>query len=417
MPHKKLLFHKSCCSMKLNTISLILAFGLTACTHTAQSSVATQNSTQNSNNHEVRPSQNHEKSDAGNGIRTDQTTTEKPVSEPVNTHDACFHQNHKISEKLVVSSIDGLSVDGKELWAAQTPEGEVKIYKRKEDAFENRSVAQNAQIACLDNQDSHFRLGWIARNAQDGTFKLEIHEFNGDIVENRDELWIAATRGFMPDAGTKCAFLGRRDLIVVGTRPRGDHVPLHGFFHLQSRALKLIEGTSEHVPLLESAVQKDGKTQLLMRTVERDGDNKPHWPFGVYKLIDAEEDAQLEKEFGADFIVADSDQWLSFDKSGCLLKDGASICPDKPIQVREIRALPGMCEDAVCVEMLTYQENWIAKIQSDSVNLIAIPSKIRLLKKTLRSTNEWLIITMDEARPDMTDGLEFVEIDMNCLGI
>ena len=73
-------------------------------------------------------------------------TTEKIVTKPVNTHDACFHQNNKISEMLVVSSIDGLNVDGKDLWVAQTPEGEVKIFKPKDDAFESRTVAQNAQI-------------------------------------------------------------------------------------------------------------------------------------------------------------------------------------------------------------------------------------------------------------------------------
>ncbi|MBO4349786.1 MAG: hypothetical protein J6A01_02435 [Proteobacteria bacterium] len=403
--------------MKFYTLSLILAFFLTGCTHSAQTSVATQNSTQNTKDNEVQASQVLDNNGVNAGAQTNSAAADNTETELVNTHDACFHVTHKVSEMLVVSSIGALTVDGKDLWVAQTPAGDVKIFKSQNDDVENRTIAQNAQIACYEKLDSHFRLGWIARNAQDGTFKLEIHDFNGDIVENRDELWLATTRGFVPDAGTKCAFLGRRDLIVVGTRPRGDHVPLHGFFHLQSRALKLIEGTSEHVPLLESAIQKDGKTQLLMRTVERDGDNKPQWPFGVYHLIDAEEEAQLEKVLGADFIVADADKWLSFDKSGCLLTENTRICPNKPLQLREIRALPGMCEDTVCVEMMTYQENWIAKIQADSVELIAIPPKMRLFEKTHRATNEWLSVTMDEVRPDLTDGLEFVEIDRNCLGI
>lgn len=398
--------------MKSHTVLLILAFSLTACSHNVQTSAATQDATQASKNDAVQTTQTTVSNDVSAS-----NDAEMPASVPIDTHETCFHQNHKISEMLVASSIGALNVNGADMWVAQTPEGNVKIYKPQGDAFESRSMAQNAQIACYESLDAHFRLGWIVRNAQDGTFKLEIHDFNGELVENRDEFWLASTRGFMPDAGTKCAFLGRRDLIVVGTRPRGEHVPLHGFFHLQSRALKPIEGTSEHVPLLESVIQKDGKTQLLMRTVERDSENKPQWPFGIYHLIDSDEESQIEKVFTADFIVADANGWLSFDKSGCFLKDGNRICPKQSLQIREIRALPGMCDDGICVEMMSYQENWIAKIQGDSMTLTAIPPQMRLFEKTHRSTNEWLTITMDEVRPDVTDGLEFVEIDRDCLGI
>ena len=397
--------------MKSTTFIFAFTF-LMGCSHSVQPSAATQDSTQISKKNTAQATQNTVSDDVS--ISND---ADIPKTEPVDTHETCFRNTHKISEMLVVSSIGMMHVDNTDFWVAQTPEGNVKVFKSQGDTFENRSIAQNAQIACYESLDTHFRLGWIVRNAQDGTFKLEIHDFNAELVENRDEFWLASTRGFIPDAGTKCAFLGRRDLIVVGTRPRGDHVPLHGFFHLQSRALKLIDGTSEHVPLLESAIQKDGKTQLLMRTVERDAENKPQWPFGIYKLIDSDEESQIEKEFSADFIVAYEDNWLSFDKSGCFLKQGNKICPNQPLQIREIRALSGMCEDAICVEMLSYQENWIAKIQGESMSMTAIPTKMRLFEKTHRSTNEWLTITMDDVRPDVTDGLEFVEIDKACLGI
>ncbi len=394
--------------------ALLTTIACMACSHSVQTT-ATQNAPDAAQPSKVQSANSDANETATETVKADKISPKQ--EEPVNTHDACFHRNQKISAMMVASSIGAFSADNKEFWVAQTPEGEILIFRPQGENFESRTITTNAQIACYETVDSHFRLGWIARNAQDGTYKLEIHDYNAELVENRDEFWLAATRGFMPDAGTKCAFLGRRDLIVVGTRPRGEHVPLHGFFHLQSRSLKLIEGTSEHVPLLESVFMADGKTRLLMRTVERDENNKPRWPYGIYQLIDAEEESQIEKEFAADFIVEDHGAWLAFDKSGCFLKDGTRICPNRAVELREIRALPGLCENAVCVEMLSYQENWIAKIQSDSMELIAIPPRMRFVPAKPRLTGEWLTITMDEARPDLTDGIEFVGIDKECLGI
>ena len=327
----------------------------------------------------------------------------------------CLKNDAFLTESFVASSlaVAEINADRVVLAANDSMGNAVAWILDPKGNFERKQIAENGQLACLEKYQDGFRTGVILRDAAHGTYTLEINAFDEHNAQIKSEDWAAVTRGFVPDPGTHCVFLDRRDIIVTGTRPHGNKAPYHGMFRLQSRSLTLFEGTSEHVPDLIDGRIVNGTPQILVREVKRNAENKPVWPHVVYEIGD---DDKLQPLIEADFIVPGDDGWISLTKNGCIIqKDGHQSCVNADIELTEVQYLPGFC-DGTCMMWHSKSSAWIARIeQNDPPKIFEIPNDIQLLPIRLSEKSGWLAMMLDQNKPDTAAGFVIVTPDWDCL--
>jgi hypothetical protein len=129
-------------------------------------------------------------------------------------------------QPFVLSSLQSLELnDNQILVIFETESGDVRSVRLNKDLqiLADTEIAPFAQIGCAETTSDGYRIGLIRRDPQTASYTLDIQSF--DKTGTAKDSWKAVSRGFVPDPGSRCAFLDSRKLIVNGTRPRGDRPP------------------------------------------------------------------------------------------------------------------------------------------------------------------------------------------------
>ncbi len=145
-------------------------------------------------------------------------------------------------------------------------------------------LSDHAQVAC----SSESQLALIQRETKSASYSLSIVSINAiedlfhlDTLKN----WVAKTRGFMPNAGSTCAFVDQRELIVEGTRLRDSKAPYHGVFTLSSQKLSFWSFLGEHLPKIYKGVSSFHSYYVVMESAYNpEGSEEVQRKDAIYKL-------------------------------------------------------------------------------------------------------------------------------------
>ena len=260
--------------------------------------------------------------------------------------------------------------------------------------------ADKAQLACMDGSGDDVRIGVVERNANGG-FLLAIRGYSSANPNKIRDNWHVSMRGFEPVAGSRCLIRGKRELFITGTRPHKDKVPYRGLFHIQPHSFRQVLPDSAQIPEI---IARRGD-RFVTRQIVREPEKSPEWKQYLYR---DEGDGNLRLERTADFLVPSDEGWLSFTRSGCLVENDATYCPETPVAVTSMYALPGLCSDGLCMEWLSAKQAWIVhSIPGESPQIREIPRE-RLLLPIRNGDGAWLSVRLDPVLPDRGTGLEFV---------
>ncbi len=135
-----------------------------------------------------------------------------------------------------------------------------------------QTISELGQVACVSTLDEpKSRIAIVERDAKKATFKLMIWSFDGVDVAHAEQ-YHTKTRGYMPDPGSGCAFLGPKQLVTKGTRLRDDRTPYYGVFTIDPRQLEWWSAFGEHVPdIVDSWFEKDEPFVTMALVVREDG--------------------------------------------------------------------------------------------------------------------------------------------------
>ena len=282
--------------------------------------------------------------------------------------------------------------------------------------IESVKIAENSQVSCMEKSGNGIRTAVIERNAVQGSFSDVVLYVNDDLSVQNDETWRVNVRGFVPDPGTRCGFVGKREMLVTGMRPRGDHLPYHGLFLAKSRALEFFETTQDHTPSIMMTRKVRGAQEVLLRDVRRNEENKPVWPYVVMTIGD---DNTLHELVSADFIVPDGDSWAKIDKNGCLERENVGkICLDGAADITDVQLLPNACGSDICMIWSSWKKTWIVRSSSQGkITGTLLPEQMRIIPMDFGNDMIWGMYEVDDERPDIAQELRFVRPDMDCLGI
>ena len=337
---------------------------------------------------------------------------------------ACFEaKNVILPENFILSSVQIVELnDHKMAILAELANGNLQLILMQENGeiLVEKRIASLAQIACAETWQKGFRIGIIERDPLKATYSMEVLTFDDQGAQIPDSDWHATTRGFMPDPGSKCGFLGERDMIVTGLRPRGDKPPYHGMFTLQTSSLKLFDETRIHVPEIVSVWKNGDKFRVLTREVKpaQEG-GSASWPHILYRLSS---DGVLEVLEEHDFIVPYDEFVPGISKDGCYLgRDEHTYCASTESEVLSVSSMRGVCgefpEDSCMI--------W--KLKDGHQKLVLMPAmeppkSVEISKNltffsypSMRSYKQWLAADVDALRPDVGQNLRFVEVDSKCL--
>ena len=338
----------------------------------------------------------------------------EPKQEPVDLHESCFTEGDVVfSQPFIPSSVMVNQGGGNALFLNTLNDDIFMIKPLADRTFKTIQLASQAQVACVEAVADGYRVGMIQRDARQADYRLEILQYDAQDRHTPSADWSAGTRGFVPDAGTRCVLLGRRDVVMSGTRPRGDRAPYHGIFRMRSRALTLFESTTEHVPEIVDMLQdRSGKVEILTRQVRRNAENKPEWPHIVYALKD---ESTIEPVLEADFIVRQGDVWTQIRKNGCLVQDqGDELCPDQEMVLSEVQWI-GHRDGADYYVYRAKDHAWLARASEGRLALSAIPKTWHFFSVIQPETGDWLMAVQDAVQPDKADNLKYVKPDMSCI--
>lgn len=272
-----------------------------------------------------------------------------------------------------------------------------------------KNVAQKAQVSCIEPWNDGLRAGLIVRDAGDGSFSHEVRVYDSDLNDVPEQTWRVSVRGFQSDAGTRCGFIADREILVTGIRPRADRPPYHGLFNAQKRALHYFENTQEHTPVFVSLFKNDaGQNEILLREVVRNENDKPTWPFSVYRLND--ENTSMSHLMSADFFVHLSSGWLSVSKNGCCNYEGKKLCLDTEQSLLEVNYLGEA--DGHWMFWAANDKAWIVHIdQNAELSALPIESNRRVL---YLDDQFWAIFDLDPLTPDLGRNLKIIRFDREC---
>ncbi len=329
---------------------------------------------------------------------------------------ACFENTiaHWDNAFVASSLMPVLLNSGNSVMAVNSSAGEALIvFLNDSGQPESIKISENAQISCIESISNGFRVGMITRDVSQGTFTDVVAGFDEHFQPLDDEAWRVGVRGFMPDPGTRCSFLERREMLVIGTRPRGEHVPYHGMFRAQSRSLDFFEATQEHTPSLIMTRQNGNHQEILVRDVRRNEDNKPIWPYVVWTVG---EDNSLNEIVSSDYIVPEGDSWLKITKNGCIERmDGQKICPDQTFDITDVQPLPDLCSDDTCMLWTSWKQSWVVRIHDNEIKSARIPDGMRILP--ISEGRLWVVYQIDSEHPDEASELKFMKPNLDCIGL
>lgn len=238
---------------------------------------------------------------------------------------------------LIASSIqyERIAPD-KALFSADDDNGNACVYLLDEGTVREVQVIPNAQIACIDVSSNQFRTATIVRKPS-GKSSIVVNAFSIDGSPIKGATWTVATRGFIPDPGSRCAFFEgtTRKLYATGSRPRGKKGVERGLFIIESNSLSRVVGSESRIPLIVGAIPGDDSS-LIVRRVMRIGDDQ-HWPHFLYKIKPPKDDDDFYRassELSADFIIYDRHQRkaVAFNPSQCCYADEAPDVAESPTE-------------------------------------------------------------------------------------
>ena len=297
-----------------------------------------------------------------------------------------------------MSSLQSLELnDNQILVIFETESGDVRSVRLDKDLqiLADTEIAPFAQIGCAKTTSDGYRIGLIRRDPQTASYTLDIQSF--DKTGTAKSSWKAVSRGFVPDPGSRCAFLDSRKLIVNGTRPRGDRPPYHGLFLLESSSLTQLDGpVSNEVELLSGSVANEG-ILLFTREIRRESD-KPSWVQVLYKL---NEDNTLSEVLSGDFVLPDR---TIVEQNGCIHPDTVSSIPD--IKVTEARRL----SDRI-IELKTRHTAHFAERTATGYREIHRSDEIDIYPV---NANLWLAASPDANQPDIGTSLGIMLSGFEC---
>lgn len=377
---------------------------------------STTQTTQSSEQTSVEISQNN----SGENIEKHHQTTNIPTD--FDYHTSCFSSLEVLYEQdFVLSSLQIIDLnDDKTAILLESPTGDIRLLLLNKDGDVQtiKNIASLAQISCSEPLNDGFRIGIIERNPIKATYSLEVLTFDQNGIQISDEDWNAKTRGFTPDPGTRCGFIGQRDMIVVGTRPRQDKPPYHGLFTLHSNALNLFDETKLHPPEIIAVYPYQDETRLLVREVIQDENNKTQWPYILYRLT---ESGEIEKLDSYDLMAPKDEFAPGVSKNGCYMgRDDHTYCSEPEMNLSEIVSLRGACgeypEDA-CMMWIEPNHRWLVKMKAASQpQAVMIPQNLSFFSHHLPGKKHiWLAADKNLQYPDTANHLRFVQINPSCL--
>ena len=328
------------------------------------------------------------------------TRSELPSSGSAHTQRVCKlqHQTAIYQAPFVLSSLQSLELsNGHILVVFETDRGNIQAMHitPNRQILSNAEIAQFAQIACTENIAGGYRIGMIRRDPQTASYTLDIQSY--DPTGSPTESWNATARGFVPDPGSRCAFLAQRKLIVNGTRPRGDRPPYHGLFILESSSLTQLEGAVHNeVELLSGSVATDG-VQLLTREIRRDTDT-PSWTQVLYRL---DENNSLSEVLAGDFVLSDK---TIVTRDGCIQAEPAFCIPE--VKLTDARRLSNHLFELKTKNTAYFVEKAASGfreiLRSDDMDIYPVNAGL------------WLIATPDPKRPDIGTELHIATSGFDC---
>lgn len=335
---------------------------------------------------------------------------------PVPSREACFRDaGELLTQTFIPSSVLMHATSDQTQIVLNTLNDDVLMLKNIENGtFKTLTLATHAQVSCFEALDDGFRIGVIQRDVKQADYQLEILHYDKNDNHVPAEDWSAGTRGFVPEPGTRCALLDRRDVVMSGTRPRDDRAPYHGMFRMGSRALTLFDSTSEHVPEIQDVLKRsDGTAQILVRQVRSNADNKKEWPHIVYAL---KNDGTMQVVMEADFIVRHRDTWIGIRKTGCIIQENAEdLCPAESVELSDVHLISKR-DDAAYYFYRAKTQAWVVRVvKGGKPELAPVPKTWIFYPALPQNADAWLLTVEDDIKPDRAETLKIVKPDMNCL--
>lgn len=326
--------------------------------------------------------------------------SQKTATEPVRELPSCFESRRVLASGKFSPSSMMVTPWREGHVLATDSDSKVMLFYATDASFKTLKVLENAQTACLQGQENAVRLGVIERDAQTGVFALMLRLYDDIGTDFSKETWSATTRGFEPDAGSRCAILGRRAVLGSGIRPRPDKMPYRGLFRIERRGLTQLEGSSEETP----EIMTWRGDQILTRRVVRDEGQSPRWMHIVYRVG---ADNTLDELLRSDFIVPVGDRWMALTRKGCVVDEAGERCPNVDIEVSRMVVIPGLCESALCMEWFSPHRAWMVRLEEGkSPQIVEIRRDYEVLP--IRSGDAWIAVSLDASFPDTGRTIEYV---------
>lgn len=314
------------------------------------------------------------------------------------------------SENVVASSVKIVPFsDRAHAILATTANGDAVMWVVTEngDISTRHTLANSAQISCVTAEDDALRVAFVERDASALEYRFFVRTFDQNGMPLND-VWNAKTRHFSPDPDASCGFLGKRSLLVTGSRPRGNDAPYHGLFKIEPRLLQFFEQSQPHTPVVES-VDASTKTVILREIIKTTG-GKNQWRATQYLVSD---DARLLTEIHSDILLKSGKNTFQISYDGCVQFNNAEICIQNPVSeilsyYQENSSLIFIFNDGA--------QRKIARISKtdNASNVAALDQKIRLYSLKLRDGSRLYQIEND-TYPDRGERLGFVNYDENCI--
>ncbi len=299
--------------------------------------------------------------------------------------------------------------NGEWVIALNSPEDDVIFVQFDDSNVVVKTVAQLAQVSCLEPLKDGLRLGLIGRDAVKGFFYHEAQVFDDNLNVNPKNTWRVSARGFQSDAGTLCGFLGETEILVTGIRPRGNKTPHHGLFNVQKRKLHFFENTQAHTPVLLSLHKNEDATEVLLKEVVRDENDKAVHAYSVYQLNN--DNTSMALVMTADFIVHNESGWLPISQNGCCSYADKQLCLNSTDVLSDVVYLgeadgPWMLWNAP-------GKSWIVHLTNDGV-LKSVPIAENR-RAVYIDDQHWAIYEHDSLTPDIGTNLKMIRVNHDCL--
>lgn len=311
--------------------------------------------------------------------------------------------------EFVASSIQMIGLkQGKTAIFYEDVEGRAGVISVGQNDVERHDLSLHGQIACVGTWGHGVRYGLIERDAKSGAYTIQFQVMDETWKLKKREGWKGGGQSFSVFPGSRCIIDGKGEAFVVGYKERYGKPPYHGVFKTEKKKVALVL-PGEHPILTDRLSDKE----VLGRVVVREGDEASRWADVIY--IDDEKGKLSEKE-REDFIVRYEDNVRKFDKYGCMKSgDGQQAECSLKEELNEVIALPGMCTDGECYQLVMKENTKIARyLKGKVVDVYDIENNIRLL--STKEDGVWRLFSykMHSLKPDVGSGLREMSVKPGC---